>query len=315
MHTPSGHQVQSSSRTFAWFGLVAFLSVFATLLVSTGTASAASFCRLESDGGVDTALVFVDEPSRSLTTYIGMEEGELFVNGESCGSPDEITVIDSGRVIEDNILIDLASPMRANNDEAQIFLILDSPNRDKVTVLGRNTEDHAILGPQNFVVARPTDYANSVEEDDARVRLAMNWDDRSSFELRVNLLGDDDTFRMVPVAGNHFAGKVTVDGGDGADQLFGGPGKQKFLGGRGADIIEGADGNDDLRGGGGNDDISGGPGRDKINGGKGRDTMNGDSGNDIFIARDRKRDTIDGGDGSDRCKRCDAIDQRTSVES
>jgi hypothetical protein len=316
MHSSTTVQHQTKPRRLAWFGFMALISLLATLVVSTGTAHGVSSCQMGDGADEGTAFIFVDEPSSSIATHIGMEEGELFVNGLPCGEPDEINIIDVGvNDVEkrDNIVIDLASPMRANNDEAQIFLFLDNQYRDRITVLGRNTQDYAILGPKNFVVARPTDYANSVEADDARVRLAMNWGN-SRFDLRVELLGHNDTFDMVAHEGNYFSGVLTVLGGNGHDVLNGGPGKQKFFGGNGNDELNGAGGGDDLRGGRGADDISGGGGRDKIKGGNGRDSMEGGGGNDTFNARDRTRDTVDGGAGRDTCTKCDSIDRLTNVE-
>ncbi|MCA9181219.1 MAG: FG-GAP repeat protein, partial [Planctomycetales bacterium] len=52
-------------------------------------------------------------------------------------------------------------------------------------------------------------------------------------------------------------GALTIDGGDGNDQLFGGVLDDTILGGPGADYISGGDGNDQLDGGGDNDLIVG----------------------------------------------------------
>lgn len=83
--------------------------------------------------------------------------------------------------------------------------------------------------------------------------------------------------------------KLTIDGGDGNDNLQGGDGDDTITGGKGNDTIEA---------GAGDDTVDGGDGRDYINGSKGKDKLAGGNGNDVIYGGD-DADTIDGGDGDD----------------
>jgi Ca2+-binding RTX toxin-like protein len=82
---------------------------------------------------------------------------------------------------------------------------------------------------------------------------------------------------------------LTLDGGDGADDLQGGPGPDAITGDAGRDEISGNAGNDVLDGGSGDDDISGNAGNDTITGDSGNDELEGDQGDD----------SLSGGDGDD----------------
>lgn len=117
--------------------------------------------------------------------------------------------------------------------------------------------------------------------------------------------------------------KVTVDGGPGDDSIYGGLKNDVLVGGPGADYAQGDGGNDLISGGpgrdsligdrwrdgvffrpyakpAGNDRIDGGAGPDTIQGGAGSDLMLGGPGSDTFENnRDRSRDRIVGGAGSD----------------
>jgi len=88
---------------------------------------------------------------------------------------------------------------------------------------------------------------------------------------------------------------LTIDGGDGNDNL---------TGGNGNDTIKGMVGNDTIRGGNGND---------VIDGGTGCDMLYGDAGNDTLYAREKAVDTLDGGAGIDSAK-CDKTDVRKDIE-
>ncbi len=101
--------------------------------------------------------------------------------------------------------------------------------------------------------------------------------------------GGNDT-----IIGSTFADQI--DGGDGNDSIDGGGGNDTLLGGLGNDMLIGNSGNDKLYGGAGNDTLLGGPGRDR---------MYGEAGDDLFAARDKKRDTLYGGNGADSAKLMD----------
>ena len=89
----------------------------------------------------------------------------------------------------------------------------------------------------------------------------------------LNMNGGDDVF----TAGNGLANliQLTIDGGDGNDNITGGDGNDTLLGGNGNDIITGGRGNDTLLGGAGDDTFiwNPGDGSDTIDGGDGTDTL------------------------------------------
>ena len=66
------------------------------------------------------------------------------------------------------------------------------------------------------------------------------------------------------------------------------------------DVICGLGGNDRIYGLSGNDTLVGGPGNDTLVGSRGRDRIYGDAGRDRISARDRTRDYVNGGSGTDR---------------
>jgi len=85
--------------------------------------------------------------------------------------------------------------------------------------------------------------------------------------------------------------RCTIVGTSGPDILKGTPRD---------DNICGLGGNDTISGLAGNDILDGGAGADRIEGGKGVDVLLGAAGDDHFLARDGKRDDVDGGPGNDR---------------
>ena len=138
------------------------------------------------------------------------------------------------------------------------------------------------------------------------------------------LAGWEGRDRLSGAAGNDY-----LDGFHGADRLFGGAGNDRSNGGRGFDRLIGGAGNDRLEGDdprfgfgvdrlfggpgwdyldgmGGPDVLVGGHGPDVLVGGHGHDTLAAGFGADALIARDRLRDRLDGGGGSDRA----CIDRR-----
>jgi phosphodiesterase/alkaline phosphatase D-like protein len=100
-------------------------------------------------------------------------------------------------------------------------------------------------------------------------------------------------------------------GSDGNDVLVGGAGRDEVVGGVGADHLEGGEGLDRLLGGPGNDMLLGGSLGDVLLGGAGNDVMRGGSGNDVLLARDGRRDIVDGGPGRNSA-RVDRVLDRVS---
>lgn len=105
-----------------------------------------------------------------------------------------------------------------------------------------------------------------------------------SEKLQLAANGGDDSF----VGGNGLAGliEVTVDGGEGNDNVRGGDGNDILLGGAGNDVVIGGRGNDVALLGAGNDrfDWDPGEGSDIVEGQAGRDRMlfNGSNGDEEF---------------------------------
>lgn len=128
-------------------------------------------------------------------------------------------------------------------------------------------------------------------------------------------LGGNDVIRGL--GGNDVlygdAGDDTLSGGTGSDRLLGGGEHDLLAGGGGRDRLAGGDGRDRLFGDAGGDSVTGGAGGDVLRGGSGRDALLGSRGNDTFYARDRTRDTIRGGRGTDRGRR-DRVDRVSGVE-
>ena len=114
-----------------------------------------------------------------------------------------------------------------------------------------------------------------------------------------------------------------VEGGPGDDILriagpdstiFGGTGDDVLSGAHGGEALWGQQGEDTLRGLAGNDLLHGGADADHLNGGPAKDQVFGDDGSDTFMARDGKRDSLDGGGGKDKA-RVDAIDHLARIEA
>ncbi len=119
-----------------------------------------------------------------------------------------------------------------------------------------------------------------------------------------NLIGGDDNDVLRGDAGVNF-----IEAGDGNDVAFAGDSGDTLIMGDGQDGAQGGNGNDRIEGGAGNDgddlfagNLFGGGGNDCLIGGRGRDDLDGVGGNDTFIAKDNKKDKVDGGPGPDRGK-------------
>lgn len=96
------------------------------------------------------------------------------------------------------------------------------------------------------------------------------------------------------------AGRDSIRGEDGGDEIDGGPDGDHAWGGHDSDTIEGGDGDDFLWGEGGGDMLSGGEGDDHIDGGDEGDELEGEAGNDrLEGGEDESADTLEGGEGRD----------------
>ncbi len=93
---------------------------------------------------------------------------------------------------------------------------------------------------------------------------------------------------------------------------------ENVIGGRNNDTINGGtlSVKNTLRGGLGNDDLFGGPSADNLQGDAGADDLFGEGGNDVLNGIDspQSADNLDGGTGTDTCKR-DAVDAHVNCEA
>jgi Ca2+-binding RTX toxin-like protein len=141
-------------------------------------------------------------------------------------------------------------------------------------------------------------------------------------------MGTAKADRLVGTPGNDvfygLGGNDTIVGRGGRDVVYGGPGNDRIVGGPGSDQLHGGLGNDTIVGGRGADRISGDWGRDRIlggrgadilNGGAGRDLIRGGLGNDVLLARDHRRDVVNGGRGLDQYRLDRWRDRARSIES
>jgi Ca2+-binding RTX toxin-like protein len=97
-----------------------------------------------------------------------------------------------------------------------------------------------------------------------------------------------------------FADRLSLGGGDDADELIGGAIGDTLEGGADADSLVGGDGPDELFGDGGGDDLEGRDGADRIEGGDGGDQEAGGDGDDTFDQGpfSNGADSISGGGGT-----------------
>jgi Ca2+-binding RTX toxin-like protein len=117
--------------------------------------------------------------------------------------------------------------------------------------------------------------------------------DLEAERLTIDGLGGDDRIEPDPLNPTGMAAQtaLTMDGGEGEDQLTGGDGADRIGGGAGSDGVFGGPGDDNLSGGDNGDFLDGEDGADRIAGDHGSDVMAGEGGDDVFVWNN--------GDGSD----------------
>ncbi|WP_169977924.1 trypsin-like serine protease [Tautonia rosea] len=147
------------------------------------------------------------------------------------------------------------------------------------------------VGPNDDVLTLNTNAGNDTvmasPEASEEIGLIINAGDGNDFVMANGTInggrGNDN------LSGAGGLCPLTIDGGDGDDQICGNDGN---------DLLNGGAGNDSIYGAGGDDTINGGDGNDLLAGNDGNDTINGDAGNDT-IGGGAGVDTIAGGLGDD----------------
>ena len=146
-----------------------------------------------------------------------------------------------------------------------------------VTATDGGVDPISIARELTFEIENADDYLQGTQEADILVGQANR-------DVITGLTGDDRI--------DGLSGDDTLIGNDGADTIYGGTGADEIFGNADDDMLQGGDGADAIFGGTGHDVISGGNDGDTIMAGDGDDVIIGDD--------DDARDTIDGGDGTDR---------------
>jgi Ca2+-binding RTX toxin-like protein len=168
------------------------------------------------------------------------------------------------------------------------------PEIELATSLGDATDVLVIVGTSANDVIAPGQNGVALDSD-GDVDITVN---PGIFRIEISTLGGDDFVngRGQGGAGLHFLGPLTIDGGEGNDDLAGSTDPDKLYGRAGNDILSGQDGVDIVDGGPGNDSLTGSEGSDTIVGGPGADSFLGGYGNDLLDADDGEADTsINGG--------------------
>ncbi len=146
---------------------------------------------------------------------------------------------------------------------------------DSITVQGTGAAD----------VIQAAAVGGSVQVTGLSTLVQLSGSEAANDRLTIGGLGGGDT-----VSGGALSGliQLTLDGGDGNDDLFGGNGADTILGGEGADDVDGNGGNDVAFLGDANDTFiwDPGDGSDIVEGQDGTDTLrfNGSAGSEIFTA-------------------------------
>jgi Ca2+-binding RTX toxin-like protein len=110
------------------------------------------------------------------------------------------------------------------------------------------------------------------------------------------------------------SGRDRLDGQAGDDRLWGGANGDVLAGGAGKDRLWGGANSDVLAGGAGNDRLWGGARGDVLTGGGGSDELRGQGGDDRLLAKDGRRDLVDGGTQHDRATVDRGLDRVRHVE-
>jgi hypothetical protein len=163
-----------------------------------------------------------------------------------------------------------------------------------LTIEGTNAADRIALRLQ----ARQQDVIQVDLGDDGSADFSF---DRASVAEILLQGGNGDDVLRIDESNGVFGDTIpiTLEGGNGNDQLVGGAGVETLKGGNGDDKLLGG-GAGTLSGGNGDDTLAGGPGAETLLGGNGNDTVDGNKGNDVArLGNGDDTFVWDPGDGSD----------------
>ncbi len=161
------------------------------------------------------------------------------VNIVALGGADTINVHDLSATDVTGVNLDLASPPGSGTGDglADTVIVNGTNHADAIQITGSGTS-FTIAGLSASVSVQGSEGAND--------------------QLVVNALGGSDTVTAAGLPATTV--RLTVDGGNGDDQIVGGDGADMLLGGDGSDILTGGRGNDVMFGGTGNDTFVWNPG-------------------------------------------------------
>ena len=259
----------------------------------------------------DLTLLEIDVVAGDLDDYVDLRPAGSYLASKLDGDDGEDTLL-GGLAFAGNVYDGGAGGDMFGGDGVGIVDYSDRTNSVTVTI-GDELPNDGEAGEGDFVSVGVDQVYGGHAADTIT---AMNVQDVGRTYLRGG--EGNDHLSALPVGWTSI-----VEGGPGDDVLhvagpdstiFGGIGNDVLSGAHGGQALRGQKGKDTLRGLAGNDLLSGGADADHLNGGPAKDQVFGNSGNDTFMARDGKRDSLDGGGGTDKA-RVDAIDHLARIEA
>ena len=325
--------------------LIAFVVAIAGLVATSSPAAAATCQRGTTD---DSVAVFLGADP-AVPNTIALVGGEIVVDGQNCGVPDGIVVMDFTPTTATNkqviinaneswqglFVVMLLETVNATPIGAEYDLVVNlSDASESVRFIDGETgliqvfrEGDDVPHLQLGSMTDPVNLTMNLRDGDDEFNLANGFDNDLIIGLQVSGNEGDDTIFGTSLddtlkggkGGDNIRGRGgddTIRGQSGPDVLRGGGGSDDVRGGTGGDSVFGNSGSDDVYGNGGDDTLRGGTGSDYLHGGRGEDDIKGNTGNDTIKANDGFVDDVSGGPGTDTCGGCDDNDNVTgSVEN
>jgi Ca2+-binding RTX toxin-like protein len=174
------------------------------------------------------------------------------IDFNALGGADSITINDQSATDLTAVNLNLSGPTGAGDGQADAVIMNGTGLDDSFQIASFDNGNRvAIAGVFPFVNITGAEAAND--------------------RLTVKTQGGNDGVDALNLLAASI--QLTLDGGDGNDDLSGGGGNDTVIGGAGDDILRGAEGNDTLTGDDGDDVLLGGPGVDALDGGLGNNTL------------------------------------------